>query len=240
MNSHLRPLLTAALLLLASVSTGVFATPLVVAPTYTPNQGLAGGPTVFKPTLRISDDPNDSIDFQSVYIWEFRLDWDETALTFDPYSVYTTISFGESGHAHAYSGPLSGVANHLAAIGSPVTAMDNLSSAANVGSYILSWESDLSTNLNLGTEINFQGSYTIREGAAPDDYLFSFIANATWSSIMDSDLEEFKYDDVTQQDAPMMITVKAPTPAPEPGMAWLLLGGLGALAVARQRRRSSH
>lgn len=229
MNSPLRPLVAVAAVVFASVSAGVFANPIVEAPAYTPNHGPAGGPTVFHPTLKITN--GGSVDFHNVWIWEFLLDWDPSVLAFDPTNLGTTISFG------AYNGLLSGAKTYLAGLGSPVTATDNLATATADGYYALRWESDGTTYLDLGAEIDFQGSYTILVGAAPADYLFDFEVNSVSSSIVDKDLNSFSYLDVTQGSR-MMIRVDA-TPTPEPGMVGLLLGGLGAyLGAMRLRRRA--
>ncbi len=238
MNSHLRPLFVATMLAAALASTSALADPIVQGPAYAPNSGLAGGATVFHPMLRITDDPTDTLDFSTVYLWSFFLDWGDSVLLFDPGGA--TISFGAGG-ATAYSGALSGVAAYLAGIGSPVTATDNLATAAADGYYALQWESDGSALLDLGSEINFTGSYTIKAGAAPQDALFGFshAVGGTPSEILDMGFNSFTYDTVTSGQSAMKVTVNAPTPAPEPGMPLLLLAGLGAyFGAARLRRKT--
>ncbi len=229
----LRSLVAATALVAAFASTSVLAGPLVEAPAYTPNHGLAGGPTVFRPELTITNDG--SVGFNNVYLWDFILDWDETVLAFDP--AASTIAFGAGG-MHAYSGSLSGVAAHIGTIGVPATANDNSASAAADGYYVLNWESDGTNFLDLGTAINFVGAFRILAGATPGDYLFDFEANGVSSTIIDMNLIDFTYSDVTQG-SKMMIKVDAPTGIPEPAMVGLLLGGLGAyLGALRLRRRA--
>jgi hypothetical protein len=224
MNFPVRPLFAAASLVVAFVSTSVLANPIVTAPPYTPNHGVAGD--VVRPQLKITEGTAlDDVDFSVVLAWDFLIDWDETVLEFDPTS--STMSFG------------AGVIRLLSEVETYLESIGTVTSTSN-SYYMLSWVSD-GTILDLGTEINFEGSYRILAGAAPSDYLFDFEEGLA-SSINDENGNGFTYSDVTDvtQSAPrMMVTVDAPTVVPEPGMVGLLLGGLGAyLGAMRLRRRA--
>lgn len=239
MNSLQRNLFAAAALALALAAPAATAGLIVTAPAYTPNSGYAGDATIFQPRLTITSDG--VTDFQNVYSWDFRVDWNELALVFDDTNP-GTISFGTGG-GDAYSGSLTGLVAFMSARTGTSAVGDNLSTAETDGFYRFHWESDASEYADLGAGIEFTGAFTINPSyvvlvdTAVD---FDFSAGGIDSDVVGQSLNSSPYSGVTNG-SPMRVTVLAPQvqvqPAPEPGMPMLLLGGLVAFFAARRMRR---
>lgn len=240
MNSQQRNLFAAAGLALALAAPAATAGLVVEAPAYMPNSGYAGDATIFQPRLTISSDG--ATDFQNVYSWDFRVDWNELALVFDDLNP-GMISFGAGG-VDAYSGSLAGLVTFMSGRTGTAVVNDNLSTAEIDGFYRFHWESDLTAFANLGVAgIEFTGAFTINPSyvvlvdTAVD---FDFSAGGIDSDVVDQSLNSSPYSGVTNG-SPMRVTVLAPQvqvqPAPEPGMPMLLLGGLAAFFAARRMRR---
>lgn len=239
MNSQQRNLFAVAGFALALAAPTAMAGLIVEAPAYTPNSGYAGDATIFQPRLTITSDGG--TDFQNVYSWDFRVDWNELALVFDDTNP-GTISFGGGG-VDAYSGSLAGLVTFMSARTGTWDVGDNLSTAEADGFYRFHWESDYSAFADLGTSIEFTGAFTINPSyvvlvdTAVD---FDFSAGAIDSDVVDQNLNSSPYSGVTTG-SPMRVTVLAPQvqPAPEPGMPMLLLGGLAAFFAARRMPRAA-
>ncbi len=212
--------MTAALSLALSAATAGAGTLDAVGSTVS---GYADGTTVLTPTLTVTRGASSAANFNAVIAWDFRLDWDEAKLQFDP--TQAMIAFG-SGGADAYSDTLANFAAYSGLI------LDNISSSANDGYLFFSWMGN--APIDLGPAVNFTGAFTIKPGSMPGNSLIVPYYNSVASGITDEDLNG---DDYPYPGAEMRVTVLA-QPAPEPGMLVLLLGGVGAyLGAMRLRRR---
>lgn len=236
MNSQQRSIFAAAGLAIAFAAPAAMAGLVVEAPAYAPNSGYAGDATIFQPRLTITSDGG--TDFQNVYSWDFRLDWNELALVFDDTNP-GTISFGTGG-VDAYSGSLAGLTTFMSARVGTFDVGDNLSTAELDGFYRFHWESDYTAFADLGAGIEFTGAFTINPSyvvLADTAVEFDFSAGGLDSDVVDVGLNSSPYSGVTTG-SPMRVTVLAPQvqPAPEPGMPMLLLGGLAAFFAARRMR----
>jgi len=224
MNSPLRPLFAAAALALALAANPAVAGLLV---TGTPASGTAGSLTVLHPTMQVTTG-NTGMDFSKVSFWDFKLDWDETALRFDPGAAI--ISFG------SYSGTLSNFVGHMQGLGIGSVYTENLATTVGDGYFFLGWDgfSGTAGMIDLGSAIDFSGAFTVLAGAAPGNYEIRFDPGSD-SVLAD---ENFVYATYGAASPPMQITVQSAIP--EPGVLSLLLGGLGALGIAGLRRKASN
>ncbi|MDP2433555.1 MAG: PEP-CTERM sorting domain-containing protein [Pseudomonadota bacterium] len=226
MNSHLRPFIAMATLAVALSSTNADAG-LVV--TGTTGFGEAGNPAVPNPTMQVTAGDS-GVDFSAVVLWDFRLDWDETALTFDPNA--STISFG------SYSDSLANFVSYMYGYGFGTVYDENLATTVGDGYFVFGWDGFFGTpgTVDLGSALNFSGAFSILPGTPTGDYAIRFDPNGP-TSVLASD---FGFGDYGAATPPMQVTVTAPAAIPEPGSLGLLLGGLGAfLGLAALRRKTT-
>lgn len=212
------PLFASAALALALSSTSAVAGLLV---TGTSASGTAGSPTLLQPTIQVTAGDT-GLDFAAVSFWDFRLDWDETALNFDPNAA--NISFG------GYSDTLTAFVGYMQGLGSGGVYANNLSTTVSDGYFVFGWDGSMGTpgTIDLGTALNLSGAFTILAGTPAVDYAITFDPLGVSSFLSDGAV----LADYSNADPTMKITVISPGSIPEPNILNLLLGGLGAYLVA--------
>lgn len=236
MNRYLRSLFAAALVS-AFFANNAVAAPIVTGTSYT---GAPG--SIASVSLTVSDDGTDDgsgvFNMNNIMTWDFRLRWDHTALG----DLLPTSTMSIGGGAAVSLADL--VTNTLdpAGIISNGEQGDGMGGTID-GTYYLSWFDPSFVGLDFGSGFTFNAQFEIQPGsenALP--YVIDFVSDdgSFLSSLGDDSFAvPFSYADVTSGNKMMVnvpVTVTPPTPAPEPGILILLLGGVGALVAARRRR----
>jgi hypothetical protein len=240
MSSYTKPLFSAAILAIGLSVTGANAGILVKG---TNADGVFGGLPV-KPTFTIDTSDSPEIDVSRIAGLDFELNWDATALTFIPGDSNIKVN----GNDYALSAFLNYLEGLDTANSDDVVEMPF--EPAN-GVYRFSWTDISYLNsdpnfvphlLDIGTSIEsiiFTGAFRIEDSAEIDEpYEITFGTDPNQYKLEDFDLDDFYY---SKASPPMSVTRRSdtpPTPAPEPGMLGLLLGGMVAYLGAVRLRRS--
>jgi hypothetical protein len=230
MNSHLRPLFAAAALAMALHAPSTLAGLMVsVAPT---PATVVGNKVSF--TLSVLDDgatPTE-VTLSAIESWDFKLAWGAAPLTLNKANSKFVIG------GNTYNG-----FSDLFTLFFPPNSLggENYLETSGTGFYTFAWAdmTDFNT-LNLANGFVFDAEFDIDAGAAPGTYGINFGEDAVPSGLSsDFGANQFTYPNTSVQRNPTVQVVLNAHPAPEPGMLGLLVGGLGALAAMRLRRRSS-
>jgi len=229
MNSHLRPLFAAAVLATTLYAPGALAALIVSGSTETATIGAVSS---VNPHLNVLNDGLTlaEVTLSAIETWDFSLVWGAAPLTLN--KANSTFKIG----ATTYNGFSDLFANFFG-------GANYAEPAVGAGEYRFNWaDSTNFTTLDLANGFEFTAAFDIASGAAAGSYDITF-GPVGLESALTSDVgsKEFKYSNVSTGQNPMRVILNAPapTPAPEPGILALLLGGLGALGAARLRRRNS-
>ncbi len=226
MNTLVPPLFAATVLAFAFSAPSAFAGLLV---TGTSASGTAGSAAVLHPTMQVAAGDT-GLNFGAVSFWDFRLDWDETSLAFNPNAAI--ISFD------SYSDTLSNFVVYMQGLSIGSVYMENLATTESDGYFVFGWDGSLGTTgtVDLGAAINFSSAFTILAGTPTGDYAITFDPLGAGSFLSDG----LALADYSLASPPMQITVTQAVSVPEPGMLGLLLGGLSAfLAAAILHRKTT-
>jgi hypothetical protein len=236
MSSYAKPLFSAAILVMGLSVTGANAGILVSG---TNKVGVVGQ-TVY-PTYTIDTSNSPGIDVNQISGWDFELNWDPAALEFIPASSTIKVN-------NVFDGTLTGFLAYLEALDTDFDPFEdvtkNLDQASGV--YRFSWldmSLDTAKLLNIGSSassILFTAAFEIESGAVigtPYNITFGTDPNQSKLESVDSQstLNQAPYESASPA---MSVTRRPPTPAPEPGMLGLLLGGMVAYMGAVRLRRS--
>ena len=240
MSCYTKPLFSAVILALGLSVTGANAGILVNGTEATGVLGQTVYPTY---TINTFTEAASSpvIDVTNISGWDFELNWDAAALEFKPDASRITVN--------GIDRSLADFLLYLEALDASSTddVTENATSLA-TGFYSFSW---LDMNLLLGqppadllnigsstSSILFRAAFEIESDALPGTYDITFGTTPNPSKLVDINLDEASYP---PDSTPMRVTVRSvtpPTPAPEPGMLGLLLGGMVAYLGAVRLRRS--
>jgi len=239
MNSRITSLFAALALAAALQAPAAQATAIVSATQVTANPG-----DTVTVSMTVTDDGTSGFNMNEIATWDFRLRWDHTALG----ELLGTSTMNIVGAA---SMDMAALETYLDAAGDVLHNGKENSGAEN-GTYYLSWLYDVLAvtptylDFDNGTinGFTFNAMFNVSGSAAPGYYVLDFLPKDgnvnSPSTLADSSFSTLDYGDVTQG-GQMKVTVNAPgpTPAPEPGVLALLIGGLGVLGAARLRRKVS-
>ena len=193
------------------------------------------GQTV-KPTYTIDTSNSPGIDVTQISGWDFELNWEAAALEFKPDASSITVN--------GIDRSLTDFLAYLEALDTDLDPFEdvtkNLDQAS--GFYRFSWL-DMSLVpaklLDIGSSassILFTAAFEIESGAViGTPYNITFGTDPNPSKLADFNLNEAPYEPASPA---MSVTRRPPTPAPEPGMLGLLLGGMLAYLAAVRLRRS--
>lgn len=226
MSSHLRPVFAAAVLASTLYTPGALAALIVSGSTETATIGTVA---TVNPYLHVLDDGATpaEVTLSAIETWDFKLIWGAAPLTLN--KANSTFKIG----ATTYNGFSDLFANFLG-------GANYVEPAAGVGEYTFSWADYVNfTTLDLANGFEFVAAFDINSGASAGVYDITF-GPVGLESALTSDLggKGFVYSTVTSGQNPMRVVLNAPTPAPEPGVLGLLLGGLGVLGATRLRRNT--
>jgi hypothetical protein len=230
MNSRLSPVLSVTVLALALCSVDARAD-LMVAVTGTNATGVLGGAPV-KPTFTINTLGSSAADAGNVGGWDFDLTWDPSALDFDP----TNSSIHVNGAAEQ---SLPDFLTYLESI--YLGPVPDVTVNQGAGFYSFSWldnSPSFDHPLAIGVltdSVVFTGVFTIKSGLAENAQTVISVDGSQF--VDDTTLQPTPYT-MTAPDTMRVTRAPKPTPAPEPGVLGLLLGGLGVLGAARRRRKT--
>ncbi len=194
------------------------------------------GQTV-NPTYTIDTSNSPGIDVTQISGWDFELNWNAAALEFNPAASSIKVN-------NVFDGTLPGFLAYLEALDTNFDPVEdvtkNLDQAS--GFYRFSWldmSLDPAKLLDIGSSassILFTAAFEIESGAViGTPYNITFGTDPNPSKLADFNLNEAPYESASPA---MSVTRRSPTPAPEPGMLGLLLGGMLAYLAAVRLRRS--
>jgi hypothetical protein len=235
MSSYAKPLFSAAILVMGLSVTGANAGILVSG---TNAVGVLG--QTVNPTYTIDTSNSPGIDVTQISGWDFELNWEAAALEFKPDASSITVN--------GIDRSLTDFLAYLEALDTDLYSFEdvtkNLDQAS--GFYRFSWldmSFDTAKLLDIGSStssILFTAAFEIESGAViGTQYNITFGADPNQSKLVSVDSQSTFNEAPYESASPAMsVTRRSPTPAPEPGMLGLLLGGMLAYLGAVRLRRS--
>jgi hypothetical protein len=243
MSSYAKPLFSAAILVMGLSVTGANAGILVSGTNAVGVLGQTVYPTYTIDTFTEAVS-SPVIDVKQISGWDFELNWNPAALEFKPAGSSITVN--------GINRSLTNFLLYLEALDpddpdwNPISNVDDGETDLTKGKYRFSWfdqSDDPSKLLDIGSStssILFTAAFEITsEAVIGTSYDVNFGLDLKRSKLLSWDVSQtyLIHAPYPLDSTDMQVTVKGPTPTPEPGMLVLLLGGMASYLGAVRLRR---